>query len=81
MFHDIMHDHSYSISQEWVTDLNTGGETLAFRIGGHSYPAYSICAISGKKLPVSQEDLATIVASVKAQCRDATEMLTLELDV
>ena len=81
MFYDIVHDHSYCITQEWVTDLNTGGESLAFRIGGHSYPAHSLCPVSGKKLSVSQEDLAALISAVKAQCRDAAEMVSLELDV
>ena len=81
MFYDIVHDHSYSITQEWVTDLNIGGESLAFRIGGHNYLAHSLCPVSGKKLSVSREDLAALISSVKAQCRDATEMVTLELDV
>jgi len=81
MFHDLLHDRSYSISQEWVTDLNTGVETLAFRIGGHTYPAHSLCALSGKKVSVTRDDMAAVVSSVKAQCRDAAEMLTLELDL
>jgi len=50
MFHDILHDQSYSISQEWMTDLNTGVETLSFRISGHTYAAHSICLVSGKKV-------------------------------
>ena len=50
MFHDILHDYSYSISQEWVTDLNTGVETLSFRISGHTYSAHSLCPVSGKKV-------------------------------
>jgi len=81
MFYDIVHDHSYCISQEWVADLNSGGESLAFRIRGHTYPALSICVLSGKKLPVSREDLVGVISSMKVQCRDAAEMLALELDV
>ena len=81
MFHDILNDQTYSISQEWVTDLNTSVETLAFRIADHSHAAHSICTVSGKKLPVTRADLASAVSSVKAQCRDAVEMLVLELDI
>lgn len=54
MFYDILHDHSYTISQEWSTDLNTGVETLAFCISGHTYAAHSICPMSGKKVRLSK---------------------------
>ena len=81
MFHDILNDQTYSISQEWVTDLNTGVKMLTFCIAGHSHVAHSICAMSGKKLPVTRADLASVVSSVKAYCRDAVEMLVFELDV
>jgi len=81
MFHDILNDQTYSISQEWVSDLNTSVETLAFRIAGHGHAAHSICAVSGKKLPVTRAELASAVSSVKARRRDAVEMLVLELDV
>jgi len=80
MFYDVVHDQSYCISQEWVTNLNTGGKTLAFRITGHTYPAHYLCPASGKKLPVTKPDLAAVISSVKGQCQDAAEMLTLELD-
>ena len=81
MFHDILNDQTYSISQEWVTDLNIGVEMLAFGIVGHNHAAHSICAVSGKKHPVTRADLASVVSSVKAQCRNAAKMLGLELDV
>lgn len=57
MFYDIVNDQSYAITQEWVTDLNTGDVHLLFWIGDHAYLAHSICAITGKKLPVSHGDL------------------------
>jgi hypothetical protein len=69
MFCDILDDHSYSISEEWVTDLNTGNETLSFRVGGHTYPAHSLYLLIGKKLPISRSDFADIVSSVKGQCQ------------
>lgn len=54
---------------------------MAFRIAGHTYPAHSICGVNGKKMLVTREDLAAVVSSVKGQCKDAAEMLSLELDV
>lgn len=45
MFHGIIHDHSYAITQEWMMDLNTSSQNLAFRIGGHKYLAHSICPL------------------------------------
>ena len=36
-FNDIVTDHSYTISQDWVTNLNNGSETHAFRIANHTY--------------------------------------------
>jgi hypothetical protein len=53
---------------------------LAFRIGEHTYPAHSLCPLTGKKLPVSRSDFDTVVTSVKGQCRDAAEVLIGELD-
>lgn len=54
---------------------------LSFRIGDRTYPAHSICALSGKKLPVSESDFRAVIASVKGQCRDAADLLRLELDL
>jgi hypothetical protein len=42
LFNDIVTDHSYTISQEWVTDLNNGFETLGFRIANHTYSAHQL---------------------------------------
>jgi hypothetical protein len=42
MFCDVVEDYSYTITQEWVIDLNTGSEKLAFRICGHTYPTHSL---------------------------------------
>jgi hypothetical protein len=80
MFCDVVEDHSYTISQEWVTDLNTGAESLAFRISGHTYPAHILCPTFGRKLSVSRADFDGVVASVKGQCRDAAELLIGELE-
>jgi hypothetical protein len=30
MFSDVVEDHSYTITQEWITNLNTEFESLAF---------------------------------------------------
>jgi hypothetical protein len=40
LFNDIVTDHSCTISQEWITDLNNGSKTLAFRIANHIYLAH-----------------------------------------
>jgi hypothetical protein len=79
-FSDIVEDYSYTIMQEWVTNLNDGCESLAFRIGEHTYSAHSLCSVTSKKLPVSRHDFDTTVTSVKGQCRDAAEVLIAELD-
>jgi hypothetical protein len=42
LFNDIMTDHSYTIGQEWVTDLNNGSETLAFQIANHMYTSHEL---------------------------------------
>jgi hypothetical protein len=80
MFCDFLDDHSYSISQEWVTDFNTGNETLSFRVGGHAYPAHSLCLLTGRKLPISRSDFTDIVSSMKGQCQEVALLLRGELD-
>jgi hypothetical protein len=40
LFNDIVTDHSYTISQERVTNLNNRSETLAFWIANHTYIAH-----------------------------------------
>jgi hypothetical protein len=44
-----------------ITDLNTGVESLAFRISGHTYPAHILCHASSKKLSVSRADFDGVV--------------------
>jgi hypothetical protein len=80
MFCDIVEDHSYAITQEWMTNLNIGGESFSFRINGHTYPIHSLCLALDKKVPMSREDFSQIIASIKGQCRDAVLMLQNELD-
>jgi hypothetical protein len=80
MFCDVVEDHSYTISQGWIKNLNTGSKSLAFRICGHTYPVHSLSLASCKKLSVSRTDFEGIIASVKDQCRDAYKMLIAELD-
>jgi hypothetical protein len=58
LFCDIVEDHSYAITKEWVTNLNTSIETLAFRINGHMYHVHLLCLASRKKLPVTKEDFS-----------------------
>jgi hypothetical protein len=78
-FCDVVEDCSYTITQEWVIDLNTGSESLAFRICGHTYSAHSLCPASNKKLSMSMVDFDGVIASVKEQCIDVAEMLFAEL--
>jgi hypothetical protein len=80
MFCDVVEDHSYTISQEWVIDLNTNSESLAFRICSHTYLIHSLCLASGKKLSVFRADFDGVIASVKGQCQDACEVFIAELD-
>jgi hypothetical protein len=79
LFTDVVNDHSYSISQEWVTDLNNGAESLGFRIHGHTYSVHMVDPVSGEKKSVSREDFCTLVSSVKGQCAAAAELLISQL--
>jgi hypothetical protein len=79
MFVDVVNNHSYTITQEWVTDLNIGYESLAFRIDGHTYAAHSFCPLTSKKEQVARAAFDDILSSIKGQCRDAAEMLIAEL--
>jgi hypothetical protein len=81
MFRDILDNKTYAISQEWTEDLNTGAQFLAFKIDGHTYCAHSLCAASGKKIPVTRADLDRVVSSVKAQCREASLQLRQDLEM
>jgi hypothetical protein len=64
LFNDIVTDHSYTISQEWVTDLNNGSETLVFRIANHMYIAHQL-GPHGEHFPVSRDDFLAAVSSIK----------------
>jgi hypothetical protein len=79
MFVDVVNNHSYTIIQGWVTDLNTGCESLAFRINGHTYVAHSLCPLIEKKEQVTRAGFDGILASIKGQCRDVADMLIAEL--
>jgi hypothetical protein len=80
MFFDMVEDHSYTISQEWVTGLHIGSESLAFQICGHTYPTHSLCPTSSKKLSMSRADFEGVITLVKGECRDAYEVFIVELD-
>jgi hypothetical protein len=43
IFVDVVNNHSNTITQEWMTDLNIGCESLAFQISGYIYAAYNFC--------------------------------------
>jgi hypothetical protein len=64
LFNDIVIDHSYTTSQEWVTNLNNGSETLAFRIVNHIYTAYQL-GPHREHLPMSRDDFLAVVSSIK----------------
>jgi hypothetical protein len=74
LFNDIFTDHSYTISQEWITDLNNGSESLAFRIANHTYPAHQ-SGPHGEHLSMSRDDFLAAVNFVKGavflSCRAA----------
>jgi hypothetical protein len=78
LFNDIVTNHSYTISQEWFTDLNNGTETLAFRIANHTYTAHQL-GPQGEFFPVSRDDFLNAVSSIKGQCSSAAELLIQEL--
>jgi hypothetical protein len=74
LFTDVVADHSHTISQEWVTDLNNGTES------GHTYPAHMIDYVSGLSKSVSREEFKAIVSAVKGQCTAAVELLISQLE-
>jgi hypothetical protein len=78
-FCDIVDDHSFTITQEWVTDLNNGSESMSFTINGRSYPAHFLCLVTGKKERVGRDGFEAVISSVKGQATSAAEMLISEL--
>jgi hypothetical protein len=78
LFNDIVTDHSYTISHEWVTDLNDGSETLGFQIANHTYNAHQL-GPQEELFPVSRYDFLNAVSSIKGQCSSAAELLIQEL--
>ena len=65
LFSDVVADHFHTISQEWITDLNNGTESLGYRIHGHTYPAHTIGYVSGLSKSVSREEFDATVFAVK----------------
>jgi hypothetical protein len=63
LFNDIVTDHSYTISQEWITDLNDGSEILAFRIANHTYTIHQL-GVHGEHFPVSRNDFLAAVSFI-----------------
>jgi hypothetical protein len=76
---DIVDDHAFTITEEWMTDLNDGSESLSFTINGRSYPAHSLCLVRGKKERVGRDSFEAIISIVKRQATSAAEMLITEL--
>jgi hypothetical protein len=62
----------------WVTDLNNGSESLAFRIANHTYLDHQL-GPHGEHLYVSRDDFLAAVNSMKGQCSSAVELLIKEL--
>jgi hypothetical protein len=80
LFSDVVADHSHIISQEWVTDLNNGAESLGFRIHGHTYPTHMIDYVTGLSKSVSREEFDATVSTVKGQCKAAAGLLISQLE-
>jgi hypothetical protein len=61
--------------------LNTGAETLAFRIGNHAYPVYQLtwAGQHAEKGSVSREDFALAITFIKRQCTTAAKLLIAKL--
>lgn len=66
-----MDDHSHS---------HHCHETIGFRINDHTYGAHMVDALTGQHVPVSRDDLHSVVTAVKGQCSAAAEMLISQLD-
>jgi hypothetical protein len=64
-FCDIVDDHSFTITQEWMTDLTDGSESLSFIVNGRSYPAHTLCLVIGKKEKVGRDDFEVVISTVK----------------
>jgi hypothetical protein len=73
-FCDIVDDHSFTITQEWVMDLNDGSESLSFTINGRSYPAHSLCLVTGKKKRIGRNGFEAVISSIKGQATLASEL-------
>lgn len=69
MFYDIVNDHSYIMIQEWITNPNTGFQSLTFHIGGHTHLVHLICPTAGKKLVVSKENMVVLVTVLKGRVK------------
>jgi hypothetical protein len=80
LFTNVVDDHLYTISQEWVTDLKNGAESLGFHIHGHTYNAHMIDPILEERKNVSMEDFAVMVSSMKEQCVAAADLFISQLD-
>ena len=46
-------------------DLNDGSESLSFTINGRSYPAHSLCLVTGKKEKVGRNNFEAVISIVK----------------
>lgn len=71
-FCDIIEDYTHTVSHQWMTDLNTGSETLSFRIGDHPYAMHWVNE-EGRKQTVRKEDFAKVIEKVRSECTIAAE--------
>ena len=78
IFNNIVTNHSYTISQEWVTDLKNGNESLAFHIANHTYRDHEL-GPHGEHLYVARDNFLAVVNFVKGQCSSAAKLLIKEL--
>jgi hypothetical protein len=81
LFIGVVEDHSYTISEKWVIDLNNGAESLEFQIHGHTYNSHVVDTIIGERKPISREEFAIVVMSVKDQCATIANLLISQLDM
>ena len=80
LFSDVVANHSHMISQEWVTNLNDGSETLAYRINNHIYPAHLTDYVTEVRKYVGREEFDIVVSAVKGQCKAIAELLISQLE-
>ncbi len=80
MFLDVVKNNSTTITQNWVTNLNNGKETLVSCMVGHTYEAHIFNPLIGVKQPICKAIFETSIMQMKGQCFDVANMLITKLD-